>query len=138
MSSTAGTAPAYLTHADRLRRLKRLATLSRAMDTAVRIPIVGIRFGLDSVVGLVPGVGDIAGGLVGLYMVNEARQMGVPAHKLAKMLANVGIDAAVGSVPVLGDVFDVFFKAHWRNLDILLDHFDELRPDLAKDVTPGR
>ncbi|SJZ64074.1 DUF4112 domain-containing protein [Consotaella salsifontis] len=124
--------------AETLRRLRRLAMLARTMDTAVRIPILGIRFGFDSVIGLIPGVGDIAGGLVGLYMVNEARKMNVPPEKLARMIGNIGIDAAVGAVPVLGDVFDVFFKANRRNMDILLDHFDELRPHLAKDITPPR
>lgn len=132
--------------ADRTRRLRRVARLARFMDTAIRIPGTGIRFGGDSLIGLVPGIGDAAGGLVSLYIVNEARRLGMPNHKLVKMLGNIGADFAVGSVPLLGDVFDVMFKANRRNLDMILDHFDEngsiddagniVRP--MKDVTPKR
>ena len=127
---------------ERLRRLKRLSRLARLMDSAIRIPVLGYRFGVDSIIGLVPGLGDAAGGLVGLYIVNEARKMGVPGHKLLRMVGNVGLDALAGSVPVLGDIFDVAFKAHRRNVDIILDHFAEdrmgLAADAAKDVTPPR
>ena len=127
---------------ERLRRLRRIVTIARLMDTAVGIPFTGIRFGLDSAVGLVPFIGDAAGGLVGLYMVNEARRLGVPAHKLLAMIGNVGVDAAVGSIPILGDVFDVFFKAHRRNADLVLAHFAQENGDLnaaeMKDITPRR
>jgi hypothetical protein len=114
-----------------LRRLRRLHGIARLMDTAIRIPGTGIRFGADSVLGLVPLVGDAGGALVGLYMLNEARRMGVPNAKLAQMLGNIAADTVVGSIPVAGDLFDVFFKSHRRNLDIVLNHFgigqDELR-----------
>lgn len=127
---------------ERLRRLKRIARIARLMDTAVRIPGTGIRFGADSVMGLIPGIGDAAGGLVGLYIINEARRLGLPASKLARMAANVGLDALVGSVPVLGDVFDVYFKSHRRNADMVLEHFGETHsafdPGGMKDITPKR
>jgi hypothetical protein len=100
------------------------------MDTAIRIPGTGIRFGADSVFGLIPVIGDAGGALVGLYLINEARRMGVPSAKLVQMLGNLGVDAFVGSVPVAGDLFDLFFKSHRRNLDIILDHFDLRREDL--------
>ena len=70
------------------------------------------------------GVGDAGGAVVGLVIVNEARRLGVPNRKMARMLVNIGLDAAVGSVPLLGDVFDVFFKSHQRNVQIILDHFE--------------
>lgn len=126
----------------RLRRLRRISRLARTMDTAIRVPGTGIRFGADSIIGLVPGIGDAAGGLIGLYMVNEARKLGLPAHKLARMLGNIGLDALVGSVPLLGDVFDVYFKSHRRNADLVLDHFEGDRAALdegaMKDITPRR
>lgn len=143
MSNRTSQKPFVASHdGERLRRMKRVARIARLMDTAIRIPGTGIRFGADSMMGLVPGVGDAAGGLVGLYIINEARRMGLPASKLLKMAANVGLDALVGSVPVLGDVFDVYFKSHRRNADIILDHFDERRsafdPGAMKDITPKR
>lgn len=130
------------TRSERIRRLKRLSRLARVMDTAIRVPGIGVRFGVDSVMGLIPGVGDAAGGLVGLFIINEARKLGLPRHKIMRMVANVGIDVAVGSVPLLGDVFDVYFKAHKRNTNMILDHFPDHRadldPDLLKDITPKR
>ncbi|MFP5078105.1 DUF4112 domain-containing protein [Rhizobium sp. YIM 134829] len=116
--------------AERLLRLRRLAKVARLMDTAVGIPGTRFRFGADSVLGLVPVVGDAAGALVGLAIVNEARRLGLPRHKIAKMVTNVGVDAACGSVPLLGDVFDLFFKSHRRNLAIILDHFGMTERDL--------
>ncbi|WP_313199964.1 DUF4112 domain-containing protein [Rhizobium sp.] len=119
-----------LDHVEKLRRLRRLHGIARLMDTAIRIPGTGIRFGADSVFGLIPVIGDAGGALVGLYLINEARRMGVPSAKLVQMLGNLGVDAFVGSVPVAGDLFDLLFKSHRRNLDIILDHFDLRREDL--------
>ncbi|MET0749163.1 MAG: DUF4112 domain-containing protein [Rhizobium sp.] len=106
-----------------LRRLRRVHAIARVMDTAIRIPGTGIRFGADSVMGLVPGVGDAGGALVGLVIVNEARRLGVPNQLLVRMLANIGLDTFAGSVPLIGDLFDVYFKSNWRNMELLLDHF---------------
>jgi hypothetical protein len=110
-------------HLDTLRRLRRLSNIARIMDTAIRIPGTGIRFGADSIMGLVPVIGDAGAALVGLYLINEARQMGVPPRKLAQMVGNLAADSVLGAVPVAGDLFDVFFKSHRRNLAIVLDHF---------------
>ena len=123
--------------ADLKRRLARLNGLARLMDTAIAIPGTNIRFGADALIGLVPGIGDAGGALIGLYIVNEARRLGVPRRKLARMVANLGVDAVVGAVPVAGDLFDVYFKSHKRNIQIILDHFDLERRDI-KDVTPRR
>jgi hypothetical protein len=113
-----------LDHVEKLRRLRRLNGIARLMDTAIRIPGTGIRFGADSVFGLIPVIGDAGGALVGLYIVNEARRMGLPPNKLVQMLGNIAADGVVGSIPVAGDLFDLFFKSHRRNLDIILQHFD--------------
>ncbi|MET3858380.1 hypothetical protein ABIE40_005537 [Rhizobium sp. OAE497] len=97
--------------------------LANLMDTAVGIPGLGIRFGADAILGLIPGIGDIAGSLVGLVIINEARQLGLPREKLVKMFVNLGLDAASGTIPIAGDFFDVYFKSHRRNARIILDHF---------------
>ncbi|MQW69050.1 DUF4112 domain-containing protein [Sinorhizobium medicae] len=108
---------------EQLTRLRRIRGLARLMDTAVGIPGTRIRLGADSVLGLIPGVGDFAAAAVSLIIVNEARRLGVPNDKLAKMLVNVGFDTVAASVPVLGDVFDVYFKSNRRNVQLVLDHF---------------
>jgi hypothetical protein len=87
------------------------------------VPGTGIRFGIDGLVGLVPGIGDGAMALISLWFVLEAGRLGLPKRKLARMLLNIGIDAAAGAVPVLGDVFDVAWKANRRNYRIIAAHF---------------
>lgn len=119
-------------HAERLRRLRRLAGIARLMDTAIGIPGTRIRFGADSVFGLIPLVGDAGGALVGLYIVNEARKLGLPPAKLTRMLGNVAADSVLGSVPLAGDVFDLFFKSHRRNVKMILEHFD-VHPDELRE-----
>src|SRR5829696_4517928 len=86
--------------AERIARLDRLATL---LDTAFFIPGTNIRFGIDAMIGLVPGIGDVITTAMSLYIVHEARQLGAPRHLIARMLANVALDGVVGAVPLLGD-----------------------------------
>ncbi len=117
---------------DRLVRLRRMRGLARLMDTALRIPGTRFSFGADSIMGLIPGIGDFAGAAISLYIVNEARQLGVPKDKLVKMLVNIGFDAAAGSVPLVGDLFDVYFKSNRRNLELVLDHFGLDHSDLDR------
>jgi Domain of unknown function (DUF4112) len=121
MTSTA--AGRALERQELVRRLRRVHAIARVMDTAIRIPGTGIRFGADSVMGLIPGIGDAGGALIGLVIVNEARRLGVSNQLLLKMLANIGLDTFAGSVPVIGDLFDVYFKSNWRNMQLLLEHF---------------
>ena len=133
-------------HPEQIQRLRRVSRLARLMDTAIRIPGTSIRFGGDQIIGLVPGFGDLAGGAIGLYIVNEARKLGLPRRKIMRMVSNLGFDVVLGSVPLAGDVADVFFKAHRRNLNIILEHFgeadtdfgDKMRERPMKDVTPKR
>lgn len=111
------------TLSERHRRLRRLETIARVMDTAFVIPGTGIRFGADSIVGLIPGAGDLAGAAVGLAIVNEARRLGVPRALMAKMIYNVAVDTVFGAVPLLGDLFDLYFKSHRKNVQLVLNHF---------------
>lgn len=107
----------------RLRRLRALDLIAKGMDTAIRVPGTNIRFGADSVLGLMPGLGDLAAAAVALAIVNEARRMGLPNDKLARMLTNVALDGLLGAVPILGDIFDIYFKANRRNVEMILDQF---------------
>jgi hypothetical protein len=101
--------------------LDRLRLVTRLMDQAFGVPGTNWRFGLDALFGLVPGIGDIAGGLIAVYALRVARQLGAPGVIQLHMLSNIAIDASVGTIPVLGDLFDFVFKAQTRNLALLED-----------------
>lgn len=103
-------------------RLKRLRRLAWLIDGAFSLPGTRFRFGLNSIVGLVPVGGDAVLGAISLYIVYEAAKLGVPAPQLARMVANVGLEVFGGSVPVLGDLFDMALKANLRNLAIIERH----------------
>jgi hypothetical protein len=108
--------------ASRQQRLARIDTLATLLDSAFVVPGTGIRFGLDAIVGLVPGVGDFVMSLVSLYIVHEARQLGAPIHLLVRMIANIAVDGIVGSAPIAGDIFDVMWRANRRNMALLHNH----------------
>jgi hypothetical protein len=109
------------------RSIERLRQLAHLLDDRFRVPGTRYRIGLDGLIGLVPGLGDAVTTLLSLYIVLEARRLGVPLTKLCRMGLNVGVDTVLGAVPVLGDLFDVAFKANRRNLALLLDHLDAKR-----------
>jgi hypothetical protein len=104
------------TRRERIARIDALATL---LDTAVSLPGTNVRFGLDALLGLVPGIGDVITTAMALYIVHEARQLGAPGLVVARMLANVALDGLVGAVPVLGDAFDVMWRSNRRNMRLL-------------------
>jgi hypothetical protein len=103
----------------RSERLARLDALAVLLDSAIVIPGTNVRFGLDALVGLFPVLGDVVTTAVSLYIVYEARKLGAPRHLIARMLANVFIDGAVGAVPLVGDAFDVMWRANIRNMRLL-------------------
>ena len=100
-------------------RVESLRKLARVMDTAVRIPGTRVRFGLDAVLGLLPGAGDVASGAVSLYSILVAARLGAPRSVLVRMATNIVIDSAIGTIPLLGDLFDVGWKANTRNVALL-------------------
>ena len=101
---------------------RKVRLLARAMDSAIRVPGTGIRLGLDSIVGLVPGAGDLVSSLMSGYIVLASARMGVPPAVVTRMILNLGVDTLVGTVPLLGDLFDVGFKANIRNAALLDRH----------------
>jgi hypothetical protein len=124
-TATASAPRAAVTAADRAKTLKRLSRLARTMDTAIKIPFVKTRLGADALLGLIPGLGDMAGLLVSSYVLAEAWRLGAPGSLLVKMAGNIAMDTGLGAVPILGDIFDVYFKSNIRNLNLLLDHLGE-------------
>ena len=118
-------------------QIAQLETLAHVLDDVFRVPGTRIRFGLDGVVGLIPGVGDAATGALAAYLAARAWDMGMPAGVILRMAANVGVDLAVGSIPLAGDLFDVAFKANRRNVELLKRELAKRAPPEApRNVTP--
>ncbi len=109
--------------ASRRAALDRLDVLATAFDTAFILPGTNIRFGVESLLRLVPGVGDVLASVLSCYLLYEARRLGVPKFLFARMLMNVLLEGAIGAVPVAGDAFDVLFRANRRNVALLRQHF---------------
>ena len=103
-------------------RLTRVRTLARVLDTAIRIPGTNFRFGLDPIIGLVPGLGDAASAILSGYVILTGIQLGAPRSVVARMIANVALDTLAGSVPILGDLFDASWKSNQRNVALLERH----------------
>jgi hypothetical protein len=104
--------------------LARLDALSKLFDTAFIVPGTNFRFGVEAVMRLVPGIGDAAASALSCYLLYEAHRLEVPPHVFARMVANVAVEGVVGAIPILGDLFDVGFRANRRNVKILREHFE--------------
>jgi hypothetical protein len=100
-------------------RLERMRRVGWLLDNSIPVPGTRFRLGIDQIIGLVPGIGDLIGGVLSLYIIVEAYRLGVPRSLLARMGWNVALDTLVGEVPILGDLFDIGFKANVRNLRLL-------------------
>ena len=125
MASSYSHAGNYDRHRTQSRRevIERLDRISQLMDTALGIPGTNIRFGADAIIGLVPGIGDSVTTAIAAWIVYEAHRLGVPRRVLIRMIGNVAIDGVIGAVPVVGDFFDIAFRANRRNVRILREHF---------------
>lgn len=105
--------------------------LAWVLDGAIPVPGTGFRFGVDSIIGLVPGVGDVVGLLLGAAILYEGVRIGAPRTLMVRMLRNSVLDAVMGVVPVIGDIADFAFKSNKRNARLLLDHLDTLEAEPA-------
>jgi hypothetical protein len=116
-----------------IQRLKALKHISRLLDSAFVLPGTDIRFGLDPLLGLVPGLGDLASPLFAIALLWQSRDLGIPRVVQLRMTFNVAIDALVGLLPIAGDIFDVAWKANDRNLALLERYAYEQRRPSAGD-----
>lgn len=107
---------------------QRLEALEQLLERSFHVPGTKIPVGLDSIVGLIPVVGDILTAAMGAYMVWEARNLGMSKFQLIRMAANVGIDTALGAVPLVGDAFDFIWRSNSKNLRIIKKHLDKHHP----------
>ena len=104
-----------------------LVKLTELMDDAIRIPGTSRRIGLDGIIGLIPGVGDAVSAVMGLLLLEEAKRLGVSRWTRFRMVVNFGLDLLVGAIPLLGDAWDFFFKAHRKNLRLLQEEMERRR-----------
>src|ERR1700677_3715753 len=110
-----------------------LDLLAHVLDDWFRIPGTSIRFGLDGIIGLVPWLGDILGGLASLVIVFAAWVRGVPYITLVRMVVNIGIEVLMGTIPLLGDAFDIAWKANRRNYALIVRHLEQPRRQTWRD-----
>lgn len=110
---------------ERARRMRRVERIAWILDSAWRVPGTQIRLGVDSALGLIPGVGDVASMAISGVLFREAVKLEADTSVLIKMVGNIGIDALVGIVPVFGDLFDVAFRANAKNAKLLREHLAE-------------
>jgi hypothetical protein len=113
-------------------RIADVEAVARWLDYAFVLP-GGFRFGLAGIIGLIPGIGDIFDALLSLYIVGRAVQLGIARVTIARMVVNVGIETFAGSIPILGAIFDTFFKANRRNYQLLRGHLFGARRETAND-----
>lgn len=114
-------------------RDENLDLLSRVLDTWFRIPGTQIRFGLDGILGLVPGIGDVLGGLASCIIVLAAYVRGVAGITILRMVVNVAIEVLIGMVPFVGDLFDIAWRANRRNYHLLERSLETARRDTWRD-----
>lgn len=126
--------PIPMNNEDAHLHLKRIRALATLLDNAYRVPGTNFRIGWDTILGLAPGVGDVATGMASATIVGYAMRLGVRKRVLARMLANVGIDVTIGAIPLLGDLFDAAFKSNLRNV-ILVER--ELAKRLKSEALPS-
>ena len=116
-----------ITKQEKAQRLEKLAWI---LDSVIPIPGTNWRIGLDGLIGLIPGVGDISAGAISTYILYQALRMGVPTMVVGRMLLNIVIESVVGVIPFFGDIFDFAFKANKRNVELLREYVDQ--PDTVK------
>ncbi|MEZ2229881.1 DUF4112 domain-containing protein [Microcoleus sp.] len=125
-----------MNHTERLATLNRIRKFSRLMDTAIGIPGTKFRIGLDPIIGLVPGAGDLVDTAFSAYLIYLATRFKLPPKTLGKMIYNISLEAVIGSIPLIGDIFDAFYKSNIRNLALLEEHLAVVEPELTAVAEP--
>lgn len=120
--------PELVIDPEKHQKIEQLRRIAELLDGQFRVPGTDIEFGLDAIIGLVPGIGDLISGGISMWMIREARRLGAPRWLIARMVWNVAVDVTVGAVPVLGDMLDVAWKANRMNIELLRRHFEKSSP----------
>lgn len=115
---------------------QRVEAMEALLERGFTMPLINRQFGLDFILGLVPVIGDVIAAAMGTWLVWEARNLGMPRWKIARMFGNIGVDLAVGAVPFVGDAVDFVFRSNTRNLRIIRKHLDKHHPETV--IIEGR
>lgn len=136
------TIPDHLDHKDREALVQSVEKLARLMDSRFNIPGIPVKLGLDTIIGLIPGIGDTIGLGISGYIIAQSKRIGVGRTTLYKMMANVLIDWLIGIIPILGDLFDWGWQANNRNAKLLRREFEKQLVEVGEpqmiDVTPPK
>lgn len=132
-TSSADTPDAQVVLVAQNARLQRIRRFAYWMDAGFRVPFTSLRFGVDSIIGLVPGLGDAAGAVMAGWILLEAVRLGAPRTTLMRMVGSIAVDTLTGAVPLLGDVVDVAWKANLRNVALLERHAADAHGARAAD-----
>ncbi|QLC24671.1 DUF4112 domain-containing protein [Parasphingopyxis algicola] len=108
---------------------QRVEAMEALLERGFTMPVINRPFGLDFILGLVPVVGDLIAAVMGTWLVWEARNLGMPKWKIARMFGNIGVDLVVGAVPLIGDAADFVFRSNTHNLRIIRKHLDKHHPE---------
>ncbi|MGC9502383.1 MAG: DUF4112 domain-containing protein [Baaleninema sp.] len=119
---------------NRTQTVRQLRRLSHLLDNAIPVPGTPYRFGLDPILGMVPGGGDVAGALLSAYIILQSARLGLPKASLGRMFANVLLEMLLGVIPVFGDAFDFAWKANAKNVELLESHVRAPQDSSAADV----
>ncbi|MDY6764212.1 MAG: DUF4112 domain-containing protein [Halobacteria archaeon] len=114
--------------------LRRVEVLSYVLDNSIRIPGTRYRIGLDPIIGLLPGIGDTAGSVLSAYIVLESARLGASLATLSRMVINILVESVLGSLPLVGDVFDAVWKANERNMNLLESHLEKSEKRKRRDA----
>ena len=117
---------------------RRIEAMEHVLERSFRIPGVNYPIGLDTIVGLVPVIGDFVTAAMGAYIVWEAKNLGLPKWKLWRMGGNIAFDSVLGAVPLVGDAFDLVYRSNTRNLRIIKKHLDKHHPAQRTITVPTR
>lgn len=107
-----------------MKNIKQLERWAWLLDNSIPIPGTSIKMGLDSLIGLIPGIGDITGGALSSYILLQAVNSGVASIVIARMAVNIMFDTVIGMIPIVGDIFDITFKANLRNIELMTNYYD--------------
>lgn len=111
-----------LSHNTDIKKLDRLAWL---LDSSIKIPGTQRTIGVDGIIGLIPGIGDLSSGLISAYIVLQALQMDVSKSVISKMIVNILLDTTIGAIPLFGDIFDIIYKSNQRNVSLISNHLEK-------------
>lgn len=126
-----------LRNPDLAAKLARLEKLEWLLEQAITIPVIGKKTGLDAILGLIPGGGDLIAGALGSYIIVDAVHAGMPKRTILRMMWNLGVDTAVGAIPLAGDIFDFFYSSNGKNLKLLKKHLAKHAPSTVAQPPTG-